>query len=186
MIIGFSFQCFFMTTLTHPKYFKEINTIEDLRDSGMVVYCWRKLMNHIRPEDYGLQKQIVFVDGRKILNMMSDLDLPFVAAQSRAIILAKTKNLHVVREALAVGYSVYFFQKNSPYLEEVRRSILLTEEFGLGESRKRGRHNLDNKTVDEVLNLYHLQGVFLILLYGHLLSGVVFVLEMVLNRIPCK
>ncbi|EFA00319.1 hypothetical protein TcasGA2_TC003157 [Tribolium castaneum] len=184
IIVSACFQCSFTSSFTKPKYFDEINTLDDLRQTGLRIFCADYYKNYLlKVESYGLHTQLVFVSTRKMYEIRKGKDagkVSFVEVFSRAVILAKLYGYHIVKEPLATGYTVNYFQKNSPYMDEVHRCVLLDQEVGLS---KKADQNLiippDHEDAITSVNITfsHLKSLFLILLCGYHVSFVVFLCE---------
>ncbi|KAJ3663165.1 hypothetical protein Zmor_007471 [Zophobas morio] len=187
IIIGASFQCSFTSTLTKPKYHKDINTLEALRASRIRILCADYFRDYfLKTESHELQKQLVFVDPEVIVqirNGWSAGKVAFIETYGRAVVLQKFYGYHIVKEPIATGYTVYFFQKGSPFNEEIHRCVLIDQETGLSKRKNQIRRHLRKKFVKQIttdhsyLTFHHLQGIFLVLLIFYPISIIVFVCE---------
>lgn len=190
VIISASFQCSFTSTFTKARYFKEINTLNDLKDKGIQIFCADYYKDYLlKVDSYGVAEQLVFVSDKKMFEFREGKNAGkvfFVEVFSRAVIVAKLYGYHIVKEPLATGYTVNYFQKNSPYLDEVHRCVLLDQEVGL--SKKADEILIippdhDEKTMRSVnINFSHLKSAFLLLLIGYHLGLIVLICEIVIKK----
>ncbi|RZC42011.1 Lig chan domain containing protein [Asbolus verrucosus] len=188
IIIGAAFQCAFTSTLTQPKYFEDINTLADLRKSGIEILCADYFRDYIlNVENYGLRKQLIFVEIDTMIKIRKGRirNISFMEVYSRAVILAKLYGYHLVKEPIATGYSVYFFQYHSPFADEIHRCVLINEEMGLSKKDDEilavsEEHDTTSKSTH--LTFEHLRSIFFILIFGYHLSFVVFVFEILIKH----
>jgi hypothetical protein len=184
IIIGATFQCSFTSTLAKPKYFTEIDTIQQLRESKMKIFCLEYFRDYfLQLESYGLRDQLVFISTEEMFEFRSGRDagqVSFIEVYSRAVILQKLYGYHMVEEPIATGYTVYFFQNKSPFIDEIHRCVLIDHEMGL--IKKKDKVVVippdTGPTKKPHLTFHHLQSIFFILLLGYQLSFVVFLCEL--------
>ncbi|XP_008190606.2 uncharacterized protein LOC103312232 isoform X1 [Tribolium castaneum] len=73
IIVSACFQCSFTSSFTKPKYFDEINTLDDLRQTGLRIFCADYYKNYLlKVESYGLHTQLVFVSTRKMYEIRKE------------------------------------------------------------------------------------------------------------------
>lgn len=198
LIITTAFQCQLTTIFINPKYYSDMDTIKEVRESGLPLYTIRPYSDHV-PKEYNLHSQIHFVElvndiQEKIFNLQTTDG--FILKKNDAIQYCEETKLqagrnvfHIVKEPLVPGYACYVLQKHSPYLKEINKVILYQQQFALRITNiemifQNLRHNSsqflnnNNNNNMKTIQMHHLRGVFYIFTFGCCLSVLVFCLEL--------
>lgn len=183
------FQGYLISTVTTPKYSNVIDTLEELRESKIKINCHRKFRNFVH-FTHNLEEQFVYSSSSKMRDIYNGRTntTGFMTALSMAY---STVNLYdtyrIVEEPVAHGYNVHMLQEDSPYTDEIRKCILIDQEFGLSArldhiDKLPKSSRAFRETDDSKLTVKQLKGVLLVLTGGYFLSIVVFVIEILIGR----
>lgn len=190
LIFGTAFQTSLISVFIKSKYFKNINTFSELRDSGMKLHVIRPHVEVI-PKEYGLHRQFKIVKNMKQLDrivLKSNTDCGYILTENAARFyiefIRKRDNkpmYHIVAEKLVPGLEAYMFQKKSPFIGRVNDLLLLLKEFGLGNYRMTRVPVISKNFGKSNIGILNLQGALYLLVLGYILSVVCFIAELLIN-----
>lgn len=203
LIIGFGIlSCAFQSALTSalvtPKYYKNIDTLEELKESGIPIYIPAPLKAQL-PTDNILQDKIILDVRENIFKRieMGQQNAAFALplSYSKRIMDVEVRNgktrLRFLKQHLIPGYGVHIFPRRSPYTRKVEEYIRLDSEYGLSYYRSDDhitsinvfQKRLKDEGHTTVLTLNHLQTAFYLLFLGYLVGIFICAAEIIITKI---
>lgn len=191
-ILATAFRCSLTSILISDTYYKHPKTIEEVRDSNMRIYT-DAYFSMVIPEEMGLHEKFIITNGSNLTSACINLEKDTACVITESFVKAffemhnkfrGSVKFFVVEETLVPGFNVFFFQRNSPFLEKFKMFQMLDSQFGISK-RKQYLYVLSNEdTVQEapqnvVYSLRHLQPAMFLLFAGYLVSVAVFLGELV-------
>ncbi|KAF7271912.1 hypothetical protein GWI33_015254 [Rhynchophorus ferrugineus] len=172
-----------------PKYYQNLDTVDDLVQSGLSLYGepeWRFFINEM------LLKQYVNVSYKVVgdrLKMCNTTDVYAVTTEYAKSILnnrnyPKVKMYyHEVKEIIGSSFLALFTRINSPFKESLKDIILRVASYGINNRFGTVPITLVSpKTEATTLSLVHLEAAFLILLIGLVISTLTLIIEIVIHK----
>ncbi|XP_018579388.1 uncharacterized protein LOC108917324 [Anoplophora glabripennis] len=140
LIFGTAFQTSLMSMFIKSKYWKDINTLSEVRQLGLPIYV-PAVYGDVIPKRYKLHKQLKFVEGMNQLHDListSNTFSGYIMTEEAARVYVefiRSKDdkpiYHIVGEKLIPGINTYMVQKKSPFLKRINKMMLLIRQFGL-------------------------------------------------------
>lgn len=192
LIMSVKFQIALFGGFIKARYEKPIDTIEELKASGMKIYIHEFHANHenLTGRNFSLKDQYIISNvsenNRHLRNNEKGV---YVVSQDIAtmyinqFILSRGDPVYrIAKDTFVPGVRVFHMQKHSPFLRKVNEILLILEEFGL---RKQKKYSISEEQFQKskVLNFSHLSFVFTIHLYGNVVALLVFVCEILCKKI---
>lgn len=181
-IICCAFQSSFTSLLVSPKRFNDINTINELERNGLKLAIG-SLLQEAKNLNFTLKTEPK--EKKELFTMIRKADprwgfcLKKTYAEIFAKIIVRNGELayHIVEEELVPGFSSYYFEKNSPYLDEMNKFLLYVEEYGLkffnmSYFTEKNIYFNNDENVSK-LNLKQFQSLFCIFIFGNALGVLV-------------
>jgi hypothetical protein len=207
------FQTLFISYLVQPGYEKQIETFDEMNDSGILFSKYRSvddlsfLANHDFKHEIRSPAETCPVFEECIKRLIHKRDIITIAIQSYAEYVDSIAGIHVngkkslcslQENIISVDLAMYL-SKGNPLLDKFNVHIQRSLEGGLGEKyasqkawndslRKRTKspeQDFDNEDGDTyfIFKIVHLKIAFYFLLFGYVLSSVVFVCELSSKRL---
>lgn len=190
LIFGTAFRTSLISMFIKAKYLKNIDTLSELRDSGMTLYI-PEFYAELIPKEYGLHEQFKFVKDMNELHEMvytSNIVTGYIvneeAARLYIDIIRNRDNkpmYHIVAEKLMPGLDAYMFQKRSPFINRVNNMLLLLRQFGLRDRWIRHAPVVNEDSRKTNIGILNLQGALCLLILGYIISIVCFIIELLIN-----
>jgi hypothetical protein len=202
------FQALFISYLVEPGYEKQIESFDEMKDSGILfakhgaVDFLSSLVNRDDIQKVRSPVETCSVFEQCVLRLIHKRDIITLAIQSYAEYVASKaginlngkKSLCSIQENFASVSSAMYLSKGNPLLDKFNVYIQRSLEGGLGEKyvsemawneslRKRSKspeQDLDNEDGDTyfIFTIFHLKFGVYLLLFGYVLSSAVFVCEL--------
>lgn len=186
LIFGVAFQSNFGMMLTRFQPPLQIETIKDLKESGLKIKIRQRYFDET-PKKFGLQDQMIIAQKPELIDLVMGRNTSYVIVNPLSVLLkllASTKAdqepyYQVMDEYLIPGYRTYMFQRHSPYVNKIERTVMLLHGFGLLQFHFNQKQPLDRYWSEGKvpLSYEHFSSLFAVLFYGHLISSVIFILE---------
>lgn len=192
LIITTGFQTLLFGSILNAAYENDIETIDDLKASGMKIYVHElhALQENVNKNGVNLNDQYIFTNvtdnNEMLLNKKAGAHIVSYDVATTIInqFIYNTGDpvYKIVPEVFLPGLRVIYLQENSPFTEKVNEVLLILEQYGLWRKKK---YFIGMKQLQETekLNLSHLGFVFMIHLYGNILAFLVFVCELLWSKI---
>lgn len=181
LVLNIVFSSLLASKIIKPKIRNNINTIEELRKLSPKIYISRKFLDSV-PKEYGISKNLIpatHLQRRKALNKIDEKTAVVVANTVFELISDRSK-LHVLKEHLLPGFSMYRFQSKSPYKKKIDDIAFRDAEHGLTSFNRNftlKSTNLQSKKGQALLRFKHLKYIFIPFAIGHTFAVGVFVFE---------
>lgn len=202
------FQTLFISYLVQPGYEKQIESFDEMKDSGILFAKHGSLDSlSVLVSNDDVQKVRSPVEtcsdfGQCMLRLIHKRDIITVALQSYAEYVDSTAGINVngkkslcsIQENIGTVSSAMYLSKGNPLLDKFNVYIQRSLDGGLGEKyvsemawneslikrRKSPEQDFDNEDGDTyfIFTIFHLKIGFYLLLFGYVLSSVVFVCEL--------
>ncbi|CAG9768206.1 unnamed protein product [Ceutorhynchus assimilis] len=185
-----TFQGAVITALTTPKFFKDVNTVDELAASGLKVYVpddWQEFVAKKLEITHLNFKVIGF-----LIWTLKETQACYVVTDwwGENLLLNKTKQgeyyskyYHLTKDALGAGRITYLLARNSPFKKYFNTFLFLMNDFGLFLPFAKQKYQYKNEgAASTTLNLEHLYGAFLLLICGLCFSMLVFWFEIISNK----
>ncbi|KAF7278952.1 hypothetical protein GWI33_007816 [Rhynchophorus ferrugineus] len=185
------FQSMIITTLTSPKYRKNIETLHDLFESNLSIYGVKDWMYMFHREVAIRYKPWNNTSITSALNNLT-LDGAYIVGEYWLNLFLKNKTriggtyndyYYKIKEAVGTGLLTYYTRRNSPYREIIYKITLLRNMAGLDKEFGYREINFTKALKSKSLTLIHLQSSFVFLSVGWILSTLVFSIEVITNII---
>ncbi|CAG9768207.1 unnamed protein product [Ceutorhynchus assimilis] len=185
-----TFQGAVITALTTPKFFRDINNVDELACSGLKVYgeiAWREYL----PEKLNITDMNYKVIGYYIWTL-KETQASYLTSDywGKNLLLNKTREgkyysqyYHLTKDALGPGRITYLLARNSPFKKYFNTFLFLMNDFGMFLPFAEQEYRYKNEAAaGTTLNLEHLYGAFLLLICGLCFSMLVFWCEIIWNK----
>lgn len=202
LIIATAFQTHLTFAFIKPKYYKDLDTIAEVRASGYPIFAIKMYQKVISPE-YHLEKNTKWFDN--IDQMYANISAQRKMNNSKFVMVGRktdalkysnlmvkyygTTLFHVGSEVLFPSYVCYLLQKNSPFLSSLQNVIHSYSTFSPSLNAIRVSPNkllkLNTEGQPHTFKMHNLKGVFIIMVIGYCISSLVFVLELIAGKF-CK
>ena len=210
------FQTLFISYLVQPGYEKQIETFDEMKDSGILFAKYRiaDALSFLESNNYTQEvrspEETCAVLEECIKRLIHKRDIITIATQSYAEYVDSIAGIHVhgkkslcsIQEnILSVDLAMYL-SKGNPLLDKFNVHIQRSLEGGLGEKyasqkawndslrirSKSPEQDFDNEDGDTyfIFKIVHLKIGFYFLLFGYVLSSVVFVCELSSKRLVTR
>ncbi|XP_015174649.1 PREDICTED: uncharacterized protein LOC107065449 isoform X2 [Polistes dominula] len=184
------FQSHWYTLLTIPQFYANIDTYDDLKDSGNAIYGTISFKDMVGEELDSRYHETSYMDCTNIVKNSSNV----VCVSDCLDIFERTlneKDLHVSRYKIREFVSTFIARENWPIFETFSKNLQKLVESGLVSLwRKRATEHLHreiqlrvlNMTGFKVLKFRHLDFSFYILIIGNSCAMFVFAMELLIHR----
>lgn len=181
LVINIIFASLLASKIIKPKIRRNIDKIEELRALNPKILISHKFIDVI-PKEYGISKNLVAANHLERQEALQNIDdnTAVVVANTVLEVIRDRSNLHVLKEHLLPGFSMYRFQSKSPYKLKINKIIFKNVEYGLTKFNENYtvKHSQKHaKKKESLLGLVHLRDIFLILVIGHSFAVTAFILE---------
>ncbi|XP_068994152.1 probable glutamate receptor [Neodiprion pinetum] len=202
-VMACMYQVNFMKELIIPRYYRSIETLEDLDESGLPLLVGggivQVLNNSEVPVFRSLAKRTIeFLKMNDCIQQLIEYsNVSCGVDEYVGVLLSKVRRnrhgalaIHKAKERLSLHWDVYVAKEGFPYLEKFNLHIQSLVEAGL--YRKWLQDVLTETRMGEeearsaVLILKHYEGVFILLFLGLALSTAVFILEVIAARMTLR
>lgn len=209
MIIASLFQGKLVTVLSKPDYYPDINTLEELDASGLVIGTGSP---NLIQDTFSTEESSLITHLRDKITYLSMPDglMSYVAKHHNTSALTRLSNaiygvhlyhspdgtflLHIIEECPRIYSLAYIVPKGSPYLLRINKIIAQFVESGIiGKWNEEMRSNTtafqrreySKNDSRKVFSLEDLQMPFLILVFGLFGSAITFFVELTAQRVVC-
>lgn len=180
-----AFQGAVITALTTPVFDKNIDTVEDLVESGLPLYGeddWRSLVT----EKLEL-KQMSYIDvGRSLWAMKTDKVYLSTDYWAELQLLNKTADgtyysqfYHIIKEPLGMGKITFLLARNYPFQHTFNDIVMKMHDHGLFLWFGKRRFNFKDERLFQKLSFKNIYGAFLLLVVGLGMATLIFFIELV-------
>lgn len=185
LILNIIFSSLLASKIIKPKVRSDINTIEELRKLNLKIYISKKFVENI-PKEYGLSNNLItaaHLERREALNSI-DEETAVVVANTVFKLINDRSNLHVLKEHLLPGFSLYKFQAKSPFKKKIDDIIFKNVEYGLMKFNDKliVKSNCQQKNNSQsLLKFKHFRYIFIIFAIGNSFAIGIFLLEILVE-----
>ncbi|XP_026755689.2 uncharacterized protein LOC113515628 [Galleria mellonella] len=185
------YQAFLMQVLQKNYYFKEFETIEEAYAAHYRFGGGLALKDYYidYPLVYDRWNEVNISDIIPVLYKLSD-GLQFVIAMNMetAITIIRNHNIkaRILSQKVVISPAVIFFKKFSPLVKPVNRVLRRLIESGFSDKSYKDHVNLkisrNIKNAHQPITTDHYTGCYVILLFGWILSIILFIVELCLGK----
>lgn len=184
LVLNIIFSSLLASKIIKPRSGNNIDTIEELQKLNPKIYMSKKFFGNI-PKEYGISNNLISASHLTRHEALNNID------ENTAVVIATTvlelivdrSHLHVLREHLLPGFTMYRFQSKSPFKEKINEILFKTIEHGLIRFNRnftvRHDHHQHSNKQQLVLKFKHLKNIFLIFAFGQSIAVIVFLLEII-------
>nr|CAI5864525.1 unnamed protein product [Callosobruchus analis] len=186
-ILSCSFQANLLRSFVATRYQKSIKTLEDLKESGLKIGMTPFYTNTSNATKDLIVKEnyVPMLENETVARILRD-DSNYAYFSGKGFVehlfdkrdKSCEASLEIMPEAILPGFTVYHLHKRSYLTAKLDRFILILHSSGLMERRNTLTKNIIEK--EKVLKMSHLFAAFKLLLFGYILSILVFVLEVII------
>lgn len=185
LVLNIIFSSLLASKIIKPKVRNNIDTIEELRRLNPKIYVSKKFIGSVS-ERYGSSKNLIptsHLARRKALNNI-DEKTAVVIANTVVELISDRSTLHVLKEHLLPGFSMYRFQSKSPFKKKIEHIAFQDAEHGLTKFNQNftfRRTRQESNKMQSLLKFKHLKYMFVIFVIGHSFAVGVFILEVLMK-----
>lgn len=206
------FQSQLINDLSAPEFYDEIDSLDELDKSNLTLMTkeweWETLnSSKLESKRRLLDQAVVEVDFRKCMSLMEkfrnvacSIDGSYakfiksqntLQASNENYNASKKANFHFLDEPLVSFWKTYAVKKDSPFLAKMNKAAIRLVEKGImkkwyNDDVKKNLKIQPNKPLNSNIGMDHYRGVFLIYLFGNLVAGGCFLVEVVHYRLRIK
>lgn len=180
-----AFQGAVITALTTPVFDKNIDTIEDLVESGLSVYGeddWRSLIT----EKLELKQMSYIEEGMNLWAMKTDKVYLTTDYWAELQLLNKTADgtyysqfYHIIKEPLGMGKITFLLARNYPFQQTFNDIVMKMHDHGLFLWFGKRKFTFKDERLLQKLSFKNIYGAFLLLVMGLSVATIIFFIEFV-------
>lgn len=187
LVLNIIFASLLASKIIKPRIGENIDKINQLRNLNAKILMSQKFIEAI-PAKYGISKNLVATSHLQRVETLKNLNekTAVVVASTVVELIRDRSSLHILKEHLLPGFSMYRFQSKSPYKKKINELLFKSVEHGLAKfnenfTMKHCHGHLKKK--ESFLTFVHLENIFLILAIGNTIAMIVFVLEILSAKV---
>ncbi|KAJ3663156.1 hypothetical protein Zmor_007462 [Zophobas morio] len=193
MVFRTLFQSFLIGNFISPPLLHPIETVTDLKNSGLKILTSGNKVNITTIGEDDLRSQVIQSTRVEQMRRIRDVDKSVAYLISRhnaeGIVDKRsigTPEFYIMPQTLTPGIGTYVFRKHSPFLDKIDLYLQRVREFDLtgenfGHTSK--AHGLRQENILVALGLQHLELVFIGLFWGLFLSVLTFIAEIISKQL---
>lgn len=204
-LMGSTYQASFVKELMLPKYYKDLDTLEELEESELQLVIGKNMMGVLNNSEVPVFKNLAkravehLVFNNCLKQLLTAFNLSCAVDEHISLLRSKTHVtndnrplIHKMKECLSLHWDVYVTKQGFPFLDKFNQHIQNLIQAGLynkwlNDILTMEKVKFDKYTVKTAtLTMKHFEGIFFILFVGLCASTVVFLLELLLSKTSFK